>query len=258
MSKRLRLEEEKAKQLLLEQDEVDKLQILHEKIFGPLVWRRLQSGMRIQDLNSEYYEEVLDLIEASYTFLINKVVISGNEEVVAGVLLLKTIKRSNFGRVFSRSMVTDGKSYQSIMEFMNYISRKVDIFDTFECDSYLRYYLICIRPEYRRKGLGYQLMNVGLDIARHLHLPIAMGIFDCYKLQKLAKRLGFEGNNKVLENCCFVIREQETILALPWLGSSAPLPEPEPPPPKPEEEEEVKKKKTRDEKRKEKGKKKKK
>ncbi|KAJ8984081.1 hypothetical protein NQ317_006580 [Molorchus minor] len=48
-------------------------------------------------------------------------------------------------------MITDGKSYQSIMDFMNYISRKADIFEQFECDGYLRYYLVCIRPEYRKK-----------------------------------------------------------------------------------------------------------
>ncbi|KAJ8984082.1 hypothetical protein NQ317_006581 [Molorchus minor] len=66
MSRRLREEEERARQALLEQDEVDKLQVLHEQIFGPLVWRRLPSGIRIQDLKSDHYDEVLDIIENNY------------------------------------------------------------------------------------------------------------------------------------------------------------------------------------------------
>lgn len=45
------------------EEEEGKLKLQQERIHGPIVWRRLTSGFRIQDLKPKYYEEVLDMIE---------------------------------------------------------------------------------------------------------------------------------------------------------------------------------------------------
>lgn len=224
MSRRFRVEEEKAQQLNQDlQEEEDKIKLQKARIFGPIVWARLDNGIRIEDLKPKYFEDTLDMIEQYFVTedvvfrntdivkdpqslnsfrekllhnmkdLSSIVVIDeNNENPVAGVLILKALKKCDFGRVFSRVYLSSGKAYSSIINFLNYFSRHVDLFETFSCEIYLRYYLICIRPEYRKRNLGYRLMLTGLDIARHLEIPIVMGIFDCFKLQKLAKRLGMQ------------------------------------------------------------------
>lgn len=78
--------------------------------------------------------------------------LSAKEDGLAGVLLLKTLKKCDMGRVFSRNQLTEGKPLRSIMNFINYVNKKVDLFVQFQCDIYLRYYLVCIKPEHRRRG----------------------------------------------------------------------------------------------------------
>lgn len=58
----------------------------------------------------------------------------------------------DFGRVFSRAMLIEGEAYKKCVNFRNHINRKVDLFVEFDCDRYLRYYALCVKPEYRRKG----------------------------------------------------------------------------------------------------------
>ncbi|XP_074032419.1 arylalkylamine N-acetyltransferase-like 2 [Leptinotarsa decemlineata] len=223
MSRRYRLEEERAKQATNDlQDEIDKMKLQKERIFGPLIWRRLTSGFRIQDLKPQYYEQVLDMIIEHFihedVVLRNSnfaedtdsiksfrekllhtmkdqssiIAIDESNEEIAGVLLLKAVKKCDFGRVFSRVQLSEGKIYQSVIGFMNFLNRKVDVFEHYQCEVFLRYYLLCINPEYRRKALGWQLMDTGLDIARHLKIPVIMAIMDCCKLQKMGQKLGME------------------------------------------------------------------
>ncbi|KAF7269614.1 uncharacterized protein LOC143202490 [Rhynchophorus ferrugineus] len=224
MSRRLRIEEEKAKQLKDElQEEEDKIKLQQERIFGPLVWRRLQNGIKIQDLQELYFEKAIDLVLSAFvqedvlfrntkfkddsasiksftSRLIYKLndrasiiaIDDDNDGFVAGVLILNPVQKCDFGRVYSRTMLVEGEAYRGITDFMNYINRKVDVFQQCNCDIYLRYYLLCIHPEYRGRRLGYQMMMVGLDIARHLNIPIAMGVFNSYSLQKLARKIGID------------------------------------------------------------------
>lgn len=63
MSRRLRLEEEKAKIKHDEDDEEDKLNLQRQRIYAPLIWKRLGSGIKIQDLKDCYYEETLNMIK---------------------------------------------------------------------------------------------------------------------------------------------------------------------------------------------------
>lgn len=224
MSKRYRIEVEKAQQLTQEvQQEEDKMKLQKERIFGAIIWRRIFEGIKIQDLKPNLYEETLDMIEKFYLseavvfkssnilkdpisvksfrdkLLFNMknqcsivAVDEANEERLVGVLLLKAINKCDYGRVFSRTQLLDGASYQSIQNFFNHINRKVDIFEHYQCDTYLRYYLLCIQPDYRGKGIGFQLMEAALTVAKHLNINIMMGIFGNHHLQRLARKIGME------------------------------------------------------------------
>ncbi|XP_060518415.1 uncharacterized protein LOC132697139 [Cylas formicarius] len=224
MSRRMRLEEERL-QLLKEelQEEEDKIKLMQEKIFAPLVWRRLGSGIKIQDLKSNYYEDAVAII---LKYFINEDVLfrntkiaddpssqesfgrrimyklkdstsiiaidEGHENKVTGILLLNVVNKSDFARIYSRTMLVEGNAYKSISEFMNFVNRKVDVFEECQHDTYLQFYLLCIVPEYRGQGLGYHLMRAGMDVARHLKIPTVMGIFNSYSMQKLATRVGID------------------------------------------------------------------
>lgn len=64
MSRRFRLEEEKAKNIKQDvEEEEDKLKLQRERIFAPVVWQRLASGFRIEDLKENRHEEVLEMIK---------------------------------------------------------------------------------------------------------------------------------------------------------------------------------------------------
>lgn len=91
---------------------------------------------------------------------------SENDNCIAGVLVLNPVQKCDFGRVYSRTMLVEGNSYKSITDFMNYINRKVDVFEVFQCEIYLRYYLLCIAPEYRGRG-----KRKHLEISKHISVP---------------------------------------------------------------------------------------
>lgn len=127
-------------------------------------------------------------------------------DVMAGTLVLKIVKKENFGRVFSRVMLVDGEALKKCVKMKNHLSRKTDIFVEFDCDVYLRYYAICVKPEYRKKGkkllvagkysvirtgvlgLGKQLMKSALPLARSFGVPVIMGMFSSRSLQQIALR----------------------------------------------------------------------
>ncbi|XP_057665419.1 uncharacterized protein LOC130899479 isoform X2 [Diorhabda carinulata] len=175
MSRKFRLEEERAKHLQDEiQEEEDKLKAQKERIFGPIVWKRLPSGIKIMDLQSVNYIQAVNIImeffvkknvifrnttrfledEDSVTSFRDKLLISmmdrssiiatkeeedpDIDEEIVGILLLKAVKKCDYGRVFSRVALNSGKPYASIIKFLNGINRKIDIFEEFQCDSYLR------------------------------------------------------------------------------------------------------------------------
>jgi hypothetical protein len=67
MSRRARLEEEKLRQLNEElEEEENRIKAQKERIYAPVVWKRLGSGIRIQDLKPVYYDQVLQIIEECY------------------------------------------------------------------------------------------------------------------------------------------------------------------------------------------------
>lgn len=67
MSRRYRQELEKAKNVNKEvEEEKDKIKLLREKIYAPVIWQRLGTGFRIEDLKENRYEEVVNMIKVSY------------------------------------------------------------------------------------------------------------------------------------------------------------------------------------------------
>lgn len=196
-------------------------QLEEDILYAPTVWMRFVNGIQIQDLKPKYFVEAIDMIEKHFIHedvifrnidvirditsirifreklrcsmeeLFSLVAIDQlHEDALAGVLVLKLVKKCDFGRTFSKTSLSTSKMYSSIIDFINSIYASVDIFYMYRCDSFLRYYLLCIKPEYRKNNLGYRLMQAGIDVARQLKVGVVMGIFDCFKLQKLAKQLG--------------------------------------------------------------------
>ncbi|RZC41392.1 hypothetical protein BDFB_014961, partial [Asbolus verrucosus] len=67
MSRRARLEEEKLKHLNEElEEEENRIKAQKERIYAPIIWQRLGSGIRIQDLKPAHYDQVLDIIQECY------------------------------------------------------------------------------------------------------------------------------------------------------------------------------------------------
>lgn len=66
MSRRYRLELERAKDVEREADEEeDKLKLQRQRIYAPVIWQRLASGYRIEDLQENRYEEALNIFKVS-------------------------------------------------------------------------------------------------------------------------------------------------------------------------------------------------
>lgn len=68
---------------------------------------------------------------------------------------MRVINRADFGRVFSRTMLNQGAAQHKCTVLKNTLNRKVDIFVDMDCETFLRLYLLCVKPEYRRKGKRY-------------------------------------------------------------------------------------------------------
>ena len=60
--------------------------------------------------------------------------------------------KNDYSDVFSRVMPVEGDAHKKCVNFLNYIARKADIYTEYNCEEFLRYVLLCIRPEYRKRG----------------------------------------------------------------------------------------------------------
>lgn len=72
---------------------------------------------------------------------------------MAGALVLKVVRKLDFGRVFSRVQLVEGDALKKCVKIKNHLSRKTDVFADFDCETYLRYYGVCVKPEYRKRGV---------------------------------------------------------------------------------------------------------
>lgn len=134
------------------------------------------------------------------------------EIIIAGVLVMRVLNKHEFTRVYSRVKLIEGDAITKCQRFKNFINRKVDVYEVLKCNSVLRYYDLCVLPQFRKKGktptmkvfhtsinfelsaLGYQMMRCGLEVARTLKVPAVIGLFPNYRLQKLAEKLEMKVN----------------------------------------------------------------
>lgn len=131
---------------------------------------------------------------------------------IVAALIMRVIHKYDYSRVFSRVQLVEGEAMKKCITFKNFVNRKVDVFAKFNCDSILRYYDLCILPEYQHRGysfslfvyivnfsyksyslgLGLILAKCGLYVAKAMNVPVVMGVFSDFRVQKLAKKIGME------------------------------------------------------------------
>lgn len=76
-----------------------------------------------------------------------------NNEAIAGFLLLKRVHQDDYGRIFSRMQIVNGEAHTKFANFTDYLNRKCNIFYDFQCNVFLRFYLLCMTRQYRKKGI---------------------------------------------------------------------------------------------------------
>ncbi|XP_044751871.1 uncharacterized protein LOC123311844 [Coccinella septempunctata] len=273
MSRKFRNEQLKLKQLNAEvQEELDRVKLQREKIFAPIIWKDIPAqGLQIQDLKVPMFEESMKLIEKHFldedllcrnanlskdpvsvkSFLSivhfnlkyrqSIALVDVENKKIVGVLILKTVQKNDCGRVFDRVQMIEGDAFREVSRFLGQVTRKLDIYEYFNIDTYLEYVLLCIKKNHRHRGLGYQLMECGLSVARAQQCPIVSGIFVTHKLQKRAEKLGM----KILYKLSYLDwkdEDGEMIFPEPGAGNyycammGGEVPPPLPPPPPPKEE----------------------
>lgn len=90
------------------------------------------------------------MINMSTCRIIKKSIVDTNE--IAGATILKVVHKIDFGRTFSKTILQSGDAAKKCMDIKTTLMRKVDVFEFFKCDSFLRIYIVVIKPEFRKKG----------------------------------------------------------------------------------------------------------
>lgn len=80
---------------------------------------------------------------------------SANKVKIVGVLITRIVQKIDYGRIFSRVQIVEGSAMRKCIGLRAHISKKIDLFAKFNCESFLRYYDLCILPEYRGDGKTY-------------------------------------------------------------------------------------------------------
>lgn len=126
----------------LQEDEVSVESFLRQLLFN------MKDNCSLVVIDESRYTKLI----VSKIDFVNNVRIVLAEELLAGALILKIVRKIDFGRVFSRVMLVDGVAMKKCIKIKNHLSRKTDIFADFDCEMFLRYYAICIKPQYRKRG----------------------------------------------------------------------------------------------------------
>lgn len=126
-------------------------------------------------------------------------------------MVLRKVTLFEYGRAISRASLVEGRSYIQMTEIANKLQKGIDVFDIFHCDQVLRYYLLCVLPEYRKMGttqiikidyfidlsvgLGMNLFDVAIDVARMYQIPVVIHFSDHAGLKNVAQRVQMEVNS---------------------------------------------------------------
>lgn len=110
---------------------------------------------------------------------------SVHEDILAGALIMKVIHKIDFGRVFSRAMLVEGEAMKRCVALKNTLNRKVDIFVEFNCEDYLRYYALCVKPCYRKRRKCEYKVNIirsRMTMIFRFGIPSYDGWFKCCEI----------------------------------------------------------------------------
>lgn len=115
----------------------------------------------IQEIETEEEEQdvikrmCLDIVAHVYNAFVTgkyRPIVRHTDRYIAGVLVMKVLHKQEYGRVFSRVQLVEGEAMKKCIELTGYLNRKCDIYTIFDCDIFLRFYAMCLAPQFRGRG----------------------------------------------------------------------------------------------------------
>ncbi|XP_069700390.1 uncharacterized protein [Periplaneta americana] len=197
----------------------DALPVL-QRIQAPLIWARLTTGIRIEDLQEKRFEEAIHLlkkyfireetlcraseladdpvsvesfIEVVLIWMRDMISLAAIEEgtgKLVGLVLNRVNGLLDHTRSFSRIRMMKGEAFNNVMELRCFMHKNFDVFEHYNVDQFFRFYGICVKRSFRDKGVGMGLLKASLNLARLMGQTVAMGIFTCVQSQQMAEKLG--------------------------------------------------------------------
>ncbi|XP_044729494.1 uncharacterized protein LOC123292847 [Chrysoperla carnea] len=189
----------------------------------PIVWHTLEEyNVRIEDLEDSRFEEAMKFIKVHFvphdilsrcggladdpdqiqTFLermlfnmqdyTSLIAVDNVSEKIIGVLINRVMRFSEHSKTQSRVRFLEGDSVRKIIKIWSLIIARSNVFQYFDTDCVLRNYILCVKPRFRRKGIGRQLMLTSFELAASLEMGAVMGIYTTGALQQMGKSLGME------------------------------------------------------------------
>lgn len=73
------------------------------------------------------------------------------KDEIVGLLVLRRISKLDYVRGISRISLINENIENRLISFKQTLYRNLDLFEILNCDNYLNYYYVCIKPRFRRK-----------------------------------------------------------------------------------------------------------
>ncbi|KAJ8667118.1 hypothetical protein QAD02_008780 [Eretmocerus hayati] len=215
-------------------------------ISAPIVWVSDRKFV-VQDLRENYFEDVITLLKHHYlseeplcrsTNIIRDrvsanayldrirswmrdtcslVAVSKKSGRVVGAAIVRMnsfLERTN---TYSRVLISDGQALESIMHLKNALVEQANIYETIEHDTYLRLYVLCVHPSYRKKGVGRALLESCFRFAWTMKIPAIGGIFTSTEEQLMVEKFGFAALAEIPYNNWLV--DEEVVFENPGPGN---------------------------------------
>ncbi|XP_025191114.1 uncharacterized protein LOC112591481 [Melanaphis sacchari] len=196
------------------------------RITQPRIWTIFKSEFIFQVFIDERFDEVLDMFKNNYIYeeslcsnnslssdqdsidqflylikhwisdTLSSIVIEKSSGKCIGIIVCRFCSIEDNSLEFSRLRLYEGEKWNTIQNFKNYLSQKVDIYKYYKSVAFLRVYAWFILPSYRSQGLGKKLLecviNQQLPEMVHLGCSVISGIFTNKKSQEIASSLGLK------------------------------------------------------------------
>ncbi|XP_024942502.1 uncharacterized protein LOC107269439 isoform X2 [Cephus cinctus] len=126
-----------------------------------------------------------------------KKIIAVHEETsrIAGILILRTYTKENrpeSNKEDRHEEKPQSRVFSDLYGYMEYIEKQVDVFKLYtDCESYTEFELVTVRPTDRQKGLAFELLKAGKEVAKeNPKVNLLYGIYTSPYSQNMAKKLG--------------------------------------------------------------------